>query len=132
MALLTPPAWVGVTFLGVESGAPPNFAAQRWSLAAEKKTFAVTNNVYGSSGYYCLAPGADVPVKPVAGGDITAYGTMARKPDFLVAHPAPVAGNWVNFAGYAVVTKPEVAAFDDAFRIGGISAPVGAVTLSAS
>jgi hypothetical protein len=123
---------VGVTFLGVESGAPPNFAAQRWSLAAEKKTFAVTNNVYGSSGYYCLAPGADVPVKPVAGGDITAYGTMARKPDFLVAHPAPVAGNWVNFAGYAVVTKPEVAAFDDAFRIGGISAPVGAVTLSAS
>jgi len=119
--LLNAPVWAAVTFVGVESGAPPNFQAQRWSLASEPKAHAVTNHFYGSSGYYCLAPGTDVASKRVAGSDITGFGTVLRKPDFLTAQPVVVAGTWVNYPGYAMVTKPEAAGAGDAFRIGGIS-----------
>ncbi len=35
----------------------PSFQAQRWSLATEPKVYAVTNQIFGCSGYYCLAPG---------------------------------------------------------------------------
>ena len=41
IAGLSCPAWAAVTFAGVESGAPPNFQAQRWSLASEPKPHAV-------------------------------------------------------------------------------------------
>jgi hypothetical protein len=131
IAILAAPAWAAVTFVGVESGAPPNFQAQRWSLATEKKTHAVTNQLYGCSGYYCLAPGADVPSKPVAESAIAGFGTAFCKPDFLAAYPTVVAGTWVNYPGYAMVTKPEAAGAGDAFRIGGISATVAAPTKGA-
>ena len=131
ISMLGAPIWASITFVGVEGGAPPNYQAQRWSLAAEKKTFAVTNNVYGSSGYYCLAPGASVASKPVIDGDITAFNTALLKPDFLAAHPTPIAGTWVNYDGYALVTKPRPANADDAWRIGGISAGVNSAATGA-
>jgi hypothetical protein len=118
------PAWASVIFVGVEDGAAPSFRAQRWSLAEEKKTFAVSNNAYGSSGYYVLAPGKDVPSTPVTHDDITGFNTALLKPDFLAAHPTPVAGTWVNYPGYALVTKPQPTNAFDAWRIGGISAPL--------
>ena len=128
---MTAPVLATVTYVGVESGAPPNFQAQRWSLATEKKAHAVTNHVYGSSGYYCLAPGADVPSKPVAGSAITGFETALRKPDFLTAQPTVVAGTWVNYPGYAMVAKPGAAGPGEAFRIGGVSAHVAAPTSGA-
>lgn len=124
VSMLGAPARAALTFVGVEGSAPPNNQAQRWSLAAEKKTFAVTNNIYGSSGYYRLAPGKDVPSKPVTDGDITGFDTALLKPDFLAAHPTPIAGTWVNYGGYALVTKPQPTGAGDVWRIGGISAPV--------
>lgn len=125
VSMLGTPVWASVTFVGIESGAPPDLKAQRWSLAAKKKTFAVSNNVYGSSGYYCLAPGANnVPSQPVTGGDITGFNTALLKPDFLAAHPSIMGGTWVNYPGYALVTKPQPTGAGDTWRIGGISAPV--------
>jgi hypothetical protein len=100
-SMLNYPAWAAVVFVGVESGAPPKFQAQRWSLATESKVYAVTNHVFGCSGYYCLAPGPDQPSKPVTEGDITGNDTVLRKPDFLAAHPHVAAGTWVNYPGYS-------------------------------
>ena len=83
--LLGAPVWASVKFVVVEGGAPPSFQSQLWSLAAQKKTFAVANNVYDSSGYYCLAPATKVPSKPVIDGDITGFNPALLKPDFLAA-----------------------------------------------
>lgn len=115
-----------VVFVGVESGLSPEFRAQRWSLATEPKEHAVANDFFGGSGYYCLAPDQDVPVEPVTASDITAFGTILRKPDFITAHPVAANGNWVNFPGYALVTRPATCEPGDAVRIGGISTTVGA------
>jgi|GEM_PF-1864017 len=116
----------GVSFAGVEVSEPPAFRAARWSLAAETKQFATSlNNVFGSSGYYVLAPGADVPIRPVTNGDMTAYGTAFQRPAFLTSNPSALGGSWVNFGGYALVTKPGATSASDYYRVGGISAGVG-------
>lgn len=114
-----------MVFIGVESGLSPAFRSQRWSLATEPKAHAVANDFFGGSGYYCLAPDQDVPSQPVTTADITAFGTILRKPDFITAHPMTVNGTWVNYPGYSLVTRPIPYGPEDAFRIGGISAGVG-------
>jgi|GEM_PF-1892524 len=118
----------GVSFVGVESADAPTFRAARWSLPSEGKQFSVAlNNVFGSSGYYVLAPGADVPVRPVLNADISAYGTAVKLPSFLSANPLAFPGTWVNFGGYALVTRPGAVSASDYYRIGGISAAVRTV-----
>lgn len=84
--------------------------------------------MFGASGYYLLAPGRDVNIKPVMNGDMTEYGTVFQKPEFLAASPRAVSGTWVNFDGYALVTVPRATAADHYYRIGGISAPVAITT----
>jgi len=115
-----------VVFVGVENGLSPEFRTQRWSLATEPKAHAVANDFFGGSGHYCLAPDQDVLLQPVTESDITASGTILRKPDFITAHPVAVNGTWVNFPGYSLVTRPTPYQTGDAFRIGGISTIVGA------
>ena len=134
LSLLISPLLADVAFVGVEGGAPPNFQAQRWSLASEPKSLAVAGNIFGSSGYYLLAPGAEMASKPVVSSDInlTDCNTAIRRPDFVAMHPVAVAGGtWVNEVGNSLVTKPEPNAPEDAWRVGGITAAVGAVTQSA-
>ena len=116
----------GITFVGVESGTPPDFKAQRWSLRTQPKELAVKNDIHGGSGHYVLAPGVDVHHPEVDPARIDSFGTIIRKPDFLKNHPRPVAGKWVNANGYYLVTKPFAANQADAFRIGGISVRVDA------
>jgi hypothetical protein len=116
----------GITFVGVESGAAPDFKAQRWSLRTQPKELAVKNDIHGGSGHYVLAPGVDVHHPEVDPARIDSFGTVILKPDFLKAHPRPVAGKWVNANGYALVTKPFAANQADAFRIGSISVRVDA------
>ena len=98
LSLLISPLLADVAFVGVEGGAPPNFQAQRWSLASEPKSLAVAGNIFGSSGYYLLAPGAEMASKPVVSSDInlTDCNTAIRRPDFVAMHPVAVAGGtWV-------------------------------------
>jgi hypothetical protein len=109
-------------FVGVESGAAPDYRAQRWSLGTEYKELAVANDLYGSAGYYFLAPGGNTVAQPVVNGDITGAGSLFAKPAFLTANPTPMAGTWVNFPGYNVVNRPGASSPSDAVRIGGISA----------
>jgi hypothetical protein len=111
-------------FVGVEDGNAPTYRAQRWSLPSEAKQFDAANDVFGASGYYVLAPGDRSLLAPVVGGDITGAGTLARLPDFLAQHPRAMSGNWVNFPGYALVTRPAPLGAGDAIRVGGISATV--------
>ncbi len=111
----------GITFVGVESGAPPDFKTQRWSLRTQPKELAVKNDIHGGSGHYVLAPGVDVNEAVDTPARIDSHGTVIRKPDFLKNHPVPGAGKWVNFPGYSTVTIPFATDKTDAFRIGGIS-----------
>lgn len=116
----------GITFVGVESGAAPDFKSQRWSLRTQPKEHAVKADLYGGSGHYVLAPDVDVHQQEVDPARIDSFGTVIRKPDFLKDHPVTGAGNWVNFPSYSTVTKPFAASIADAFRIGGISARIDA------
>lgn len=95
----------GARFVGVENGV----------TAGER---------FGGSGYYWLAPDAEIPDRPAADGDLTAHGTLARKPEGLAAHPVPAAGAaWRNELFHLRVARPAGAEAGDGepVRIGGLS-----------
>lgn len=116
-----------VTYVGMENGFGNTFTAQRWSSTSEPKTFDTNGERYGTSGYYYLAPrdnaAADM-LTPVTGNDINQQGTLLSKPAGLPSNPSVIDGNWVNFAGYSLLTSP---ANDSVDRIGGISAGLALV-----
>lgn len=114
----------GVIFVGVETDA----AATTWSDPGETKTFAAEGNVYGSLGYYVLAPSAADQTStstPVVNNDITgpqhqlAMPTQISSPDALAKDPWVVGGTWVNVPNYSIISKPDPKAGD--FRVGAIS-----------
>jgi hypothetical protein len=117
-----------VVAVGVEGGASPTFKAQNWSNPGVAKTYSVNgSNVYGSAGYYVLAPTLDpaatftaVTVGNLNNGPLggPALQTPSVKPTFLNAEVQSVGGNWVNFADYAIITRPDPSAV---YRVGGIS-----------
>jgi predicted GH43/DUF377 family glycosyl hydrolase len=79
---------------------------------------------FGAAGYYWLAPDAEISGRSTVDTDLTAHGTLARKPEVLAAHPVPAAGaSWVNYLFYVRVARPAGAEAGDGepVRIGGLS-----------
>ncbi len=126
--LSTTTTQAAVVAVGVEGGASPTFTAQNWSNPNVAKTYSVNgSNVYGSAGYYVLAPTLDAAVTSTAvtAGDLNngplggpALQTPSVKPTFLNAEVQSLGGTWVNFPGYAVITRPDPSSV---YRVGGIS-----------
>jgi hypothetical protein len=111
-----------VVFVGVENGNGPTYTAQRWTDPLTPKTYATVGSIYGTSGYYDLAPLPDGPGAIYAAGtgnDITQQGTLFSKPTGLSANPSIINGTWVNFPGYAITLNPSNT---DTARIGAMSA----------
>lgn len=112
-----------LSFIGVEV----DTAATAWSDPTVKKIHAAKDDVYGSSGYYVLAPGGEQgsTSTPVVGNNIAgpknqpASPTVILRPAALTAEPGVVNGLWVNFPGYALISQPDPKAGE--FRAGGIS-----------
>jgi PEP-CTERM motif len=117
-----------VVAVGVEGGAGPTYTAQNWSNPGVAKNFSVNgSNVYGSAGYYVLAPtliDADTYEAVVAGNlnngptASPALQTPSVKPTFLNAEVQSLGGAWVNFPGYSIITRPDPSSV---YRVGGIS-----------
>lgn len=112
-----------VSFIGVET----DTAATGWADPSAMKDYAAKDDVYGSSGYYVLAPGGEqgTTSTPVVGNNIAgpknqpASPTLISRPAALAADPKVVNGSWVNFPGYALISQPDSKAGE--FRAGGIS-----------
>jgi hypothetical protein len=115
-----------VTFVGNEGGGSP-YLSQNWSNPGVAKTYDVSGEVYGSAGYYVLAPTLiDAGTyEGVVAGNLNngptasiALQTQSVKPTFLIGEAQSLGGVWVNFGGYSIITRPNPSLV---YRVGGIS-----------
>jgi hypothetical protein len=100
MVMTTRAMAADITFIGVQSGT--DFSR------------------FGNTGHYVLAAGGEVSGRSADGADLTAHGTLVRRPEFLDGHPKGLSGGgWVNFKDYAQLVPP---GGGGKLRVGGISA----------
>ena len=110
-------AWTGVGCRATEAGRASSVPSE--GVAFVGLQVAEDFSRFGGSGYYVLAPDADVAGVPAGGGPLTAHGTLAQRPAFLAADPEVLPGmNWVNYTNYATVIPP---GGDAPLRLGGLS-----------
>jgi len=117
-----------VKFAGVEQSVNGECQAACWSLSGVPKQFAVRDNRFGTSGHYGITwvPFRDEAkslVAPMTSQTLMMHKTWGWKPDFLVAHPTPVLGTFVNMPGFAQISRRYSTNPALRMRIGGIWSP---------